>query len=53
MIAGILFAMVYQNLQYKGDHCGEYYVKFNDEYKKQVEDLIAGGMKRCREEAPI
>ena len=30
----------------KGDHfVGDYYVKFNTEYKKQVEKLIAGGMK--------
>ena len=34
----------------KGDHfVGEYYVKFNDEYKKQVENLIAEG--RTKEEA--
>ncbi len=40
----------------KGDHfVGEYYVKFNDEYKKQVEELIAGGMKKeeAEKEAPI
>jgi len=40
----------------KGDHfVGDYYVKFNDEYKKQVEDLVAGGMKReeAEKEAPI
>jgi arginyl-tRNA synthetase len=40
----------------KGDHfVGEYYVKFNDEYKKQVEELIAGGMKKEEAEkaAPI
>ncbi len=29
----------------KGDHfIGDYYVKFNDEYKKQVQELVAGGM---------
>src|SRR6188768_2302614 len=29
----------------KGDHLvGKYYVKFNDEYKKQVEELVTGGM---------
>src|ERR1700743_3654818 len=29
----------------KGDHLvGEYYVKFNDEYKKEVEQLIAAGI---------
>ncbi len=29
----------------KGDHLvGDYYVKFNEIYKKEVEDLVAGGM---------
>jgi arginyl-tRNA synthetase len=40
----------------KGDHfVGDYYVKFNDEYKKQVEELVSGGMKReeAEKEAPI
>ncbi|MEO7983078.1 MAG: arginine--tRNA ligase [Bacteroidota bacterium] len=40
----------------KGDHfVGEYYVKFNDEYKKQVEGLVTAGMKReeAEKEAPI
>lgn len=40
----------------KGDHfVGEYYVKFNDEYKKQVEELVAGGMTKelAEKEAPI
>ena len=40
----------------KGDHfVGDYYVKFNDEYKKQVEALItAGNTKEIAEkEAPI
>ena len=40
----------------KGDHfVGEYYVKFNDEYKRQVEALIAKGMKKeeAEKEAPI
>ncbi len=40
----------------KGDHfVGEYYVRFNDEYKMQVEELIAGGMKKeeAEKEAPI
>jgi arginyl-tRNA synthetase len=40
----------------KGDHfVGEYYVKFNDEYKKQVEELVAGGMKKeeAEKEAPL
>jgi arginyl-tRNA synthetase len=40
----------------KGDHfVGEYYVKFNDEYKKQVEELVAAGMTKelAEKEAPI
>lgn len=40
----------------KGDHfVGDYYVKFNDEYKKQVDVLIAGGMDKAtaEKEAPI
>ena len=40
----------------KGDHfVGDYYVRFNDEYKKQVEELIAGGMTKelAEKEAPI
>ncbi|NOT51442.1 MAG: arginine--tRNA ligase [Chitinophagaceae bacterium] len=40
----------------KGDHfVGEYYVKFNDEYKKQVEELVIRGMKKeeAEKEAPI
>jgi len=40
----------------KGDHfVGEYYVRFNDAYKKQVEELVAGGMKKeeAEKEAPI
>lgn len=40
----------------KGDHfVGDYYVKFNDEYKKQVDALIAGGMDKAaaEKEAPI
>jgi len=45
-----------QSTNTKGDHfVGEYYVRFNDEYKKQVEELIAGGMKKeeAEKEAPI
>lgn len=45
-----------QSTQTKGDHfVGDYYVKFNDEYKKQVEELTAGGMKKedAEKEAPI
>lgn len=40
----------------KGDHfVGEYYVKFNDAYKKEVEELIAGGKTKdeAEKEAPI
>ena len=40
----------------KGDHfVGEYYVKFNDEYKKQVEELVAKGMEKteAEKEAPV
>jgi arginyl-tRNA synthetase len=40
----------------KGDHfVGAYYVKFNDEYKRQVEELVQGGMKKedAEKEAPI
>lgn len=45
-----------QSTNTKGDHfVGEYYVKFNDVYKKQVEELIAGGVKKedAEKEAPI
>ncbi len=40
----------------KGDHfVGEYYVKFNDEYKSQVANLVASGKpeKEAEKEAPI
>jgi arginyl-tRNA synthetase len=40
----------------KGDHfVGDYYVKFNDEYKRQIEELISGGMakEQAEKEAPI
>ena len=40
----------------KGDHfVGEYYVKFNDAYKLEVESLVAGGMEKAAAEkdAPI
>ncbi len=40
----------------KGDHfVGEYYVKFNDEYKREVEELVSKGMKRedAEKQAPI
>ncbi len=45
-----------QSTNTKGDHfVGEYYVKFNDEYKRQVEELVSGGMKKedAEKEAPI
>lgn len=58
MIAWQLFAngATPQSTNSKGDHfVGEYYVKFNDEYKRQVEELTAGGMKKeeAEKEAPI
>ena len=40
----------------KGDHfVGDYYVKFNDEYKKEVEELIDQGRQKeeAEKEAPI
>lgn len=40
----------------KGDHfVGDYYVKFNDEYKKQVDELMAQGKTKdeAEKEAPI
>jgi len=40
----------------KGDHfVGDYYVKFNDEYKKQVDELITTGKTKdeAEKEAPI
>ena len=45
-----------QSTNTKGDHfVGDYYVKFNDEYKKQVEELVGSGMKKeeAEKEAPI
>jgi arginyl-tRNA synthetase len=58
MIAWQLFAngATPQSTNTKGDHfVGDYYVKFNDEYKKQVEELISGGMKKddAEKESPI
>jgi arginyl-tRNA synthetase len=58
MIAWQLFAngATPQSTHTKGDHfVGEYYVRFNDEYKKEVEELVTGGMKRdeAEKEAPI
>lgn len=40
----------------KGDHfVGDYYVKFSEEHKRQMEELIAGGMSKevAEKEAPI
>ena len=45
-----------QSTGIKGDHfVGDYYVRFNDEYKKQVEELVTGGMTKelAEKEAPI
>jgi arginyl-tRNA synthetase len=58
MIAWQLFAngATPQSTNTKGDHfVGEYYVKFNDEYKKQVEELITAGKTKdeAEKEAPI
>ena len=58
MIAWQLFAngATPQSTNTKGDHfVGEYYVRFNDEYKKQVEELVIGGIKKddAEKEAPI
>ena len=58
MIAWQLFAngATPQTTNTKGDHfVGEYYVKFNDEYKLQVVELVAKGytQKEAEKEAPI
>lgn len=58
MIAWQLFAngATPESTGKKGDHfVGDYYVKFNDEYKKQVDELIAAGKKKdeAEKEAPI
>lgn len=45
-----------ESSQTKGDHfVGKYYVKFNDEYKKQVDELISVGQSKevAEKEAPI
>jgi arginyl-tRNA synthetase len=45
-----------ESTRMKGDHfVGDYYVKFNDAYKKEVESLVADGMKQeeAEKEAPI
>jgi arginyl-tRNA synthetase len=58
MIAWQMFAngATPESTQTKGDHfVGEYYVKFNDEYKRQVRELVEGGLaeKEAEKEAPI
>jgi len=58
MIAWQLFANgeTPQSTGIKGDHfVGDYYVKYNDEYKKQVDELVAKGMTKdeAEKEAPI
>lgn len=58
MIAWKLFANgeTPESVGRKGDHfVGDYYVKFNDEYKKQVQELVASGLKpeEAEKEAPI
>jgi len=58
MIAWQLFAKgaTPQDTHQKGDHfVGDYYVKFNDAYKAEVEELIAKGMSKddAEKEAPI
>jgi len=58
MIAWQLFAngATPESANLKGDHfVGDYYVKFNNEYKAQVEKLIAEGLTKddAEKEAPI
>ncbi len=58
MIAWKLFAngSTPQSTSIKGDHfVGDYYVKFNNEYKRQVAELVAKGIKEdeAEKEAPI
>jgi arginyl-tRNA synthetase len=58
MIAWEMFAngATPESTHTKGDHfVGDYYVKFNDEYKKQVEGLKAAGktQEEAEKEAPI
>lgn len=58
MLAWQLFAdgKTPADVNMKGDHfVGEYYVKFNEEYKKQVENLIATGKSKedAEKNAPI
>lgn len=58
MIAWQLFAngATPQSTNTKGDHfVGDYYVKFNDAYKKEIRELVATGMdeKQAEKDAPI
>lgn len=58
MIAWQMFAKgaTPQSTNTKGDHfVGDYYVKFNDEYKKQVTELMTAGKTKeeAEKEAPI
>ena len=58
MIAWQLFAngATPQSTNTKGDHfVGDYYVKFNDEYKRQIEELKSNGLTQelAEKEAPI
>lgn len=58
MIAWQLFAngATPESTHMKGDHfVGDYYVKYNDAYKAEMETLIAGGMTKelAEQEAPI
>lgn len=58
MIAWKLFAndATPESTHTKGDHfVGDYYVKYNDAFKAEVETLVAGGMEKeqAEKEAPI
>jgi arginyl-tRNA synthetase len=58
MIAWKLFAngATPESTNTKGDHfVGDYYVKFNDEYKKEIEELIGKGIEKekAEKDAPI
>jgi len=58
MVAWQLFAngQTPQSTGIKGDHfVGDYYVKFNEEHKKQTDELIAKGMTKeeAEREAPV
>jgi arginyl-tRNA synthetase len=58
MIAWQLFAAgaTPESTKMKGDHfVGDYYVKYNDAYKAEIETLMSGGMSKeiAEQEAPI